>query len=682
MKHPNFPDTVCDITEQDFWSSMRAPSGEAGAVLRDAIAAGKAKKKARAYELLVQHHRVSLKARWEHQLKLAQDGPAVDPEQINDLQRNRIKGWHNTVVDFGKSIDWGTHAFGQSGMYGFHYLGWLAPASRAVTLSHSDKLRTWLIATVDGYYAARNSFDWLIPTLSPTYYELGSGAKSKVILNAYLALINTGDITATTAEAVNKLLLGFARSLMNLQKSGYRSGNWQINGCAALTTLACTFPEYREADKWRKRGMEMLRLHVKRDFFADGGHFERCWGYGTGCVSHLSEAYEAIERAGGDAADLRVLRNGIRKAYRWFAATIGPKGLMPAYGDDTLNFHPTFLERGRRFFPKSTDASLGVDRSASHYLKPSGYVIFRNGGGDEDVYGNMSVGRFMGWHSHNDLFNVNLAAFGIPLIEEQGRWEGYDNPLSNLFRAPTSHNVMTIDGQHYDTLDVENRQGRDIYWLSNDQVDVVSGWHQAYRGHHLEPQAVASRVYRTVVFVKAAGYMLVHDFARPEHMKQTNFVLASNWHAPFPFKVADDRTAVVKHGQVGCVVKFADAPHLRRLDAGVDFAGDEVATKLPFLERFNLRARRWMGIGNEGAVGFTTLLLPFKGKQPDVDVRSIKLDGGQPFSVEAFEVTTPLGKDVIVLNPEQHAGIKLAGKPVAGRGTVKLSRQRTAMDLV
>lgn len=682
MKHPNFPDRVCDISEQDFWSTIQPPKGEAGALVREAIAAGKAKKKAKAYELLVQHHRQTLKGLWEHQLEQAQKAGAPDAKVLNDLQRNRIKGWHNTVVDFGKTIDWGTHGYGQSGMYGFHYLGWLNPATRAVTLGHSAKLRDWLTRTVDSYYAARNSFDWLIPHMTPVYYELGSGAKSKNIFDAYAALIFTGDVSTTTAEGMNKLMLGFARSLMNLQKSGYRSGNWQINGCSALTTLASTFPEYKEASKWRARGMEMLRLHVKRDFFADGGHFERCWGYGSGSVRHLSQAYDAIERAGGDAADLRVLRNGIRKAYRWFAATIGPKGLMPAYGDDTLSFSPAFLEQARKYFPKGTDASLGVDRAASHYLKPSGYVIFRNGGGDEDVYGNMTVGRFMGWHSHNDLFNVNLAAYGIPLIEEQGRWEGYDNPLSNLFRAPASHNVLTIDGQHYDVLDVENRKGRDIYWMSNDQIDVVSGWHQAYRGHHLEPQSVASRVYRTVVFVKAAGYMLVHDFVRPEHMKQTNFTLSSNWHAPFPFKIADDRTAVVKQGKVGCMVKYADAPCLRRLDAGVDFAGDEVATKLPFLERFNLRARRWMPIGNEGAVGFTTLLLPFSGAMPKADVKSIKLTGGQPFSVEAFEVTTPRGKDVIALNPEQHAGVKLAGKPVKGRGMVKLARSKTGISLV
>jgi len=535
--------------------------------------------------------------------------------------------------------------------------------------------RSFFIKTIDSYYRARNSLTHTIPHLHPVYYELGSWAKLNQFLPIYLELLHTGDIPTDTHEALMKLFLGFARSLYSLQR-GYRGGNWQVVGCSGLLFCARIFPEFKEARAWDRRSIEHLMAHVEKDFYADGCFIERCWGYGHMALDGLVKAYQGAHRHGGLGEFEAPFLRRIRQAFRWFAKTLGPNELKPAYGDCCLYSGSDILDLARPFFPKS-DRCLGVDRTASYLLKPSGYAIMRNGDAPDSAYLNISFGPWWGWHSHLDTLNVNFWAQGKPLIEEVGRFGGYGEALSLLFRAPESHNVLTIDGMHFDNLDNTNRMGRAPYWHSTPQVDFFTAWHHAYRAHPYEPQAVDAHIRRTVVFVKDPGYALVYDVAwEPSPVSGgPHLSITQNWHSPFPFRVAAPGL-VRTEGDAACLLAFARPERLRRLEPGIDYAGNEASGGLEYPERYHLRARLWMDVEYRGASGIATLLYPFTGEAPEVAISPLPLDGAASYRADAFEIVTPRGRDIIVLNPEAMAGISIASTPFTERALVRLDNGR------
>ncbi|MHB0935574.1 MAG: heparinase II/III family protein [Armatimonadota bacterium] len=526
MARWSLPASIIDITENAFWRGVRAP-GRGHVELKRAIAHGNAGASEDAYAALADYHRTSLADVWAEQCKAWEAAGPVDEAEIADLLRNRIRGWHATVVDFGETIDWNTRAFGSSGLYGFHYMGWVTPAVRQYALTGDERVGAWLARTIRGAFDARHGIE---PALGmhPIYYELGARAKLLTMPQAYLALINRGGATPECCEAVLKLILGCARSLQALQQ-GYRHGNWQIAGCGALIQAASWFPEFAESKAWLETGVRGQREHLEQDFFADGCHGERCFGYMHMSVSSIAGPYQAARRIGGYGKEEDAFfRARLRRSYRWLAKALGPKGLHPAVGDCHFGAAPGMLDDGRPFFPKDADQWLGVDRGQSYFFKPSGFAAMRNGAGDEACYLFHTFGPWSGWHSHLDTTSLSLYAHGEPLLEEVGRFESYDNPRSHAFRAPECHNMVSVEGAHFDNTDAKWRAGQRPAWLSTPEIDFLTVRHQAYRHHGLEPQSSNITVRRTTVFVKDPGYALVFDTAIPEDTPNPEFALAQN----------------------------------------------------------------------------------------------------------------------------------------------------------
>lgn len=677
---PDCPPRICDISEQDFWSSLVPPEDTPGSEsLAVALAHGLAGRKAEAYTALADYHRLSLAVEWQA-LRSGEAGTywraALGGQVPEDLLRHRINVWHETVVDFGDEIDWN---YAQTDHYGFHYLGWLMPGVKRFVETADPAFRACLMDIATSYYRARNSLHHPSDSLHLVYYELGAWAKFRVLFPLYVALLNTGEIPTETHEALMKLFLGFARSLYDLQQE-YRGGNWQIVGCQGLLGLARCFPEFTEHALWEERALRYLLLHAERDFFADGGHSERCWSYGMMSLTGLTEAYHLARRHGGLGEADAPLLAAIQEGFRWFAKTVGPGDLIPSYGDSYLGDIEGLWELGASFFPPG-EPCFGVDRSASYCLEPSGFVIMRNGEAPDSTHLNLSFGRFAGWHSHEDLLSLNLRSHGKPLLEEVSRFGGYGEALTRLFRCPESHNTLTVDGMHYDMSDWSVLEPHDPFWYSSPEADLFSAWHQAYRQQTGEVQTYDLAIRRTLVFVKDPGYALVLDLAMIEPGQSHDLnegpycSLTQNWHSPWPFLVESSLRARTT-GDPACLLAFAPAEELRRLETGVDYAGEERAKNQPYPERYNLRARVRMPVQHRGPQGIAVVLYPFTGAAPDVEITPLPLLGAPGFRAGAFAVTTPAGRDVLVLNPERLSEVNYAGQPWPHRALIRLGAGR------
>ncbi len=684
MNQDRFPARVTDISDSEFWSALRAPkTAVRPEVLRAAVSLGQSGKKASGFRKLADYFADALNSEWERILKGLKTAVPPDPDALKDTLNHKIKCWHDQVVQFGDRIDWmPVSKMNFDSIAGFHYFGWFVPVLNAYIQTGDKRYGNFVVDIVEQYYAMRKDPRWKSTDgrhslKNYVFNQLGAAARVEIWLKAYMALIHHGGLTTKASESLLKLLLGYGRALF-LHSKEFWAHNIQTHGCRALFQLARTLPEFSESTRWDRRATERLCEQITIGFFSDGFHRERVWGYGSHTLSSLSQAYEFAQGHGGlgeyQAAYLKALRN----AYRFYARSAGPrpKLQMPTYGDAGMGSRAhSILEHGRRFFPANTDENLGVDRTKSYLFRPSGFAIMRNGDDKDSAYVSVNFGKFAGWHSHWDLLSMNFWAYGEMLLEEECRFGPYGNPLDVQFRAPEAHNLLTIDGMVYDCREVA---GEEVAWFSNDAVDYFSATHFAYNYHcfglskgKVSPN-IHGKVRRTIVFVKDPGYLVVLDSvtdrSRPDRF---NRAISQWWHSPFKFRQAAPDVARTK-GRIGCILAYARQEGLVRLETGADFTAEEGKRLGASYDRYHLRARRWMGLNHDGIVGFATLVLPFKGKAPQVSINALDNDPLQMWRAEGYEIRLPDRTDTVVLNPELRDDASFAGRQFSHRALIQI----------
>jgi len=529
-------------------------------------------------------------------------------------------------------------------------------------MTGQTKYRDCFLDIIKQYYEQRLQLKFRIPGLHPVYYELGSWAKTNVILPAYALLAGDDAVDSEAREAILKLLLGFARSQNQIQKNGFRTGNWQVVGASALYRLGAVFPEFRESAEWRARGEAIMREHALHDFFADGGHSERCWGYGYMSLQGMTDFYRTAVRHGRlSRTQQSFWTRFLKRAYRWYAASTTPSGMMLNYGDGSIENARDVFNTAGALFPelKKQPGLLGVDRSKSNILRPSGYAFMRGGDQHDAPFMSINFGGWGGGHTHADLLDFTLWSYGRPLIEEVGRFGSYDNPIGGMFPDEQSHNQITLAFQY---MNRKHHHGHDVIWHSDEAKDFFSAWHEAYQG---------ARIHRQIIFVKPAYWVIYDVVTAGEYI----FKVVSNLHGLRPFQVLGKGRARLQ-GDPSCLVAMARPEEIRAVKTEVDYSKADYAAFLPGnpfeRERHRLAVMKWNDVGVKRPVTYGMLLFPFRGRStPAATIRAIPVSGDTSGRSAAFAVECAGRSDVLVFNPGA-ATVRVGGKNVHGPAAMQL----------
>lgn len=674
QRHPDYPDSICDIGEESFWKSLqpRGTRGD-GALLKRAVELGRQGEKQDAYETLARYHAGSLAMEWKH---LQEEGP---PEAIHaplqsaaGVVRHKIYFAPGSCRHYGATIDWNEPAAGSI----IDSFWWYAPLVKAYVDKPTARYREALCDILNQYYAARNYRRFPQPHYHPVYTALAGSIKLYHVMPAYIALAARGALDARTTESFLKLMLGVVRALYR-RETDFVLSNQTIINARAFGVFAAYFPEFQESPAFRKRALDRLVENMEKGFLRDGGFYERSFNYGGYSLNNVTHAVQAMERAAPLPPAMRKRFTAIiRRAGRYYARALGPDYLLPPYADGFCTSGEKFLAAARPFFPRGTPADLGQDRSRSYLFKDSGFAVLRNGDPDRGAHIFFAFGRCDLWHTHLDCLTFDFWHGGRPLLLEAGRFDTYSHPLSRSFRMPEMHNTLTVMGQVWDERQPELWRGEDVAWLSTPELDYVSAAHRAYRGNTpVVPQAQNCRLRRAIVFVKDPGYVLVYDTVENDSDGHVPVpAIEQHWHAPQPFRVlAPGSACTIARGELERVaVLTAPSPALRRTETSDDFLPKEVLTSSLFPRRHHLCFKSWGESTTAGPAGFATLIFPFRGKPPHLTIAKSPLIGGIACKAELITVATPAGTDVFALNPDRVPGIAHEGRRLRGAGTVWL----------
>ena len=573
---------ITDITDRDFFRSLDLKRPGLEAVAK----AVRAKNYRRAYKawgkfFATQDRPAPFPDAEERVTALSKDAGANAIQQADRVVGHEIQGWHDTTMSFGPQVDFNAD-YGQSGQYGFHYWGWARPLETAWLLTGEEKYADCFEDLLNQYIEQRHQIVPRIPRLHPIWYELGCGAKTLIFSDLYHAFGRRGRFRVQSHERAMKFILSMGRWLLAHESTGYRQGNWQMSGCYGLLYIGRMFPEFKDAPAWLELAAKRLLAHVDRDFFADGGHSERCLGYGSGMVKRVQDMYDLCAEVPALAPARRKLRGRLRRMYDWFLALTPPTGEMLAWGDGGYSDSSGILQAGARFsndgvflWPvrqaKAAPALLPepvAPAFESVDLRPSGYAVMRSGWEPDDLFMGINYGVYGGGHTHCDLLNFDLFAYGQGLVLDTARYGAYDNPLDRIFRRATSHNQIVVDDADFDRAQAK---GLDVLWAPGEHVDFFSASHQGYG---------QVTITRTIIFVRGE-YWLVRDLVS-EH--QRRHVHSFYLHAPSPWRLGKGRRARAGN-RPGILTVPAYPEEIRHVLTGTTYGAADAKAGMHYPER-------------------------------------------------------------------------------------------------
>lgn len=433
-----------------------------------------------------------------------------------------------------RQVDFTDKGLGKSGLYGFHYLGWMSPLSHAYALTGDERYVEGWARLFDLWYEARDRVqgDW--PGLDVIWYTLGVGSRSSTIMHALHTFRGSEKLPLSTHLKMLKTVLGGARWMCE-EHDAFRYGNWQFAGCGELLQVAGVFPEFNEAKAWEATARTRIEEHLELDFYPDGGHHERCPSYHTMCLEVLKKAAVISEQCLGwrlsDHPRFPLL-------FDWLLEMTTGAGWAPPFNDSHVVWSGTYMLWGHYFLgrpeykglaervmtPEVSRAALGwlparpgrrtpqeefqvapsvAPAQESKLLPTSKYALLKGG----DLYAAINYGPFIGHelepHSHLAALDFVLAGWGEALAYEAGGPATYDDPLYyDWYRATRAHNTVVVQGRNT----AEERDAELLAFAALPQVDAFVACHRGNGG---------TAHTRTLLFVRpgptGAPYWFVRD---------------------------------------------------------------------------------------------------------------------------------------------------------------------------
>ncbi|MCG3121056.1 MAG: hypothetical protein ALAOOOJD_03996 [bacterium] len=268
--------------------------------------------------------------------------------------------------------------------------------------------------------------------------------------------------------------------------------NHLIGEAAALFVLGTLFPEFHEAERWRKKGWMILNDEIAKQFHRDGICVEQALSYHHFTLSFYLLTAILAERNGETVPP--VMRERLERALEFSLFSMQPNGAHPMIGDNdnaraiyfgdyqiwdfrellalgAVWFQRSDMKKMAGEFTESCLWLLGADShqkfallnssapvERSKLFRQSGYAVFRSGWNQDDHYfifdcGPQSDGLYRDEnvsvaHGHADFLSFTLNAYGAPLLIDSGMLT-YNGELhwQNHFRSAAAHNAITVDGR-------------------------------------------------------------------------------------------------------------------------------------------------------------------------------------------------------------------------------------------
>ena len=336
---------------------------------------------------------------------------------------------------------------------------------------------------------------------------------------AYYLFLGSPSFTDDAMVTMIKSMVEHARQLTKYPTTA----NWLTMECNGLMHVGVLFPEFKEAENWRKTATDRMYAELDKQVYPDGAQIELSTGYHQVSLNNFALAWDVAQTNDIAMPADYVLKMEKMFDYNLLAAM--PNGYLPGLNDSgTINVM-TQARMGVRYFPERKDylwlATLGKEGAqptvGSVALPFSGHIIMRSGWSRDDRYMLFDAGPFGYGHQHEDALSFVIYAYGKYMLIDVGNYPYDSSEWRKYVLSTRAHNTIMVDGQDQHRRDRPRREyvidkPMSIKWASTEKYDYASG---VYDDGYARDNHVKVEHKRSVFFVKP-DYWIVVDKLTPQ----------------------------------------------------------------------------------------------------------------------------------------------------------------------
>jgi heparan-sulfate lyase len=431
--------------------------------------------------------------------------------------------------NYGEDIDWRFWPIKDNELrWQLHRHKWFNPMGRAYRVSGDEKYAVeWTKQYIDwirknpylnykdifvdgaGDGSVKESLDAELENMRFAWRPLEVSARLKDQPVQFQLFI---DSPAFTAEFLTEFLFNYHRHAEHIMNNFSKQGNHLLFEALRIITAGAFFPEFKKAENWRNKGVEILNREINVQVYDDGGQYEPCPHYHLASIEIFVDALIVADLNGLRHEFPQSYIDTIEKMIMFYANISYPDYMNPCFSDARLLSKSSVLgnfKKWAKIFPENQAikywATEGAEGAVPEYKSKgyltSGFFVFRNGWDMNSTQMVVKAGPPAFWHNQPDNGTFELWYKGKTLFADSGSYVyGGDASVMewrNWFRQTSSHNTLVFNKKNIETTD-----SKTLLWQPEGDVQILVTENQGYE--NLKHR-------RSVFFVDGKYFVIVDE---------------------------------------------------------------------------------------------------------------------------------------------------------------------------
>lgn len=445
--------------------------------------------------------------------------------------------------------------------------------------------------------------------------SIEAGIRGHSWTDHYRRFIDSPSFTEEVLVALLNSLYDHAEYLMTVYRSG---SNWGLMEAEGLAFIGFTFPEFKNAEKWREEAIRRFNREINIQVYPDGHQRELAIGYHLGCIRWFMRTYELAKMNGQETAFSDSYLGRIEKMCE-VPMKIGLlDGTNVQFGDawagEPGQHKDLFMGWSKLFGRKdflylATDGQKGeVPDSTAYALPASGIYSMRSGWDNDEICLVLKCGPDGGGHCQPDNGTFVVYAGGRNLTPDAGSYIYNGDPEGRRwFRQTKVHQTLTLNGEN-------SAYAPKLLLWEPGETDILVVENQSYE--NLKHR-------RSVFFVEKKYFVVVDEaIGNATGNVDIHFQFAPGGDAIFNRVNKSVHTDFKKGWNVHVKSQNPKGLKLAKEEGWVSFEYTKKQTRPAF------RYRREKTNENH-IVRFVTLVVPYKNEIPELEVIRVEKERGK-----------------------------------------------------
>ena len=315
-----------------------------------------------------------------------------------------------------------------------------------------------------------------------------------------------------TPEFLTEFLVNYHKHAVHILNNYSDQGNHLLFEAQRMIYAGAFFPEFKDAQTWRKSGIDILNREINVQVYPDGGQFELDPHYHLAAINIFCKALRI--------ADMNGFRNEFPQSYLdtvenmivFYMNISFPDYTNPCFSDAKLTTKREMIKNYKdwsKLFPENKAilyfATEGKKGELPAYLSKgflkSGFFVFRNLWGMDATQMVVKAGPKGFWHCQPDNGTFELWFNGKNLFADSGSYvyagKGEVMEWRNWFRQTRVHNTLTLSDKNLETTESVTK-----LWQPEGNVQTLVTENPSYK--NLKHR-------RSVFFVDNAYFVIVDE---------------------------------------------------------------------------------------------------------------------------------------------------------------------------